>query len=170
MLLPRARPPVDFPNRPITLRVTIRKLQFPVVLVLIERDTAGKTRYAYSVPERGEQIVMITDPSEQTVSHFEGEKLIHSDRIDIKIGIPRMHEWTYAEIDTVQTTEKRLILGLLCTKVLLQDFISGAPQGECWIDFENGIVALDSNPNGWTWELTAVNSTQAKPRYIIHNE
>ena len=157
MLLPRARPPVDFPNRPFILRVTIRKLQIPVVFVLIERDTTGKTRYVYSLPERGEQIVLITDPSDQTVLHFEGEKLIHSDRIDNKIGIPKMHEWTYAEINAVQTTQQRLILGLLCTKVLLQDFISGAPQGECWIDFENGIVALDSNPNGWIWELTAVN-------------
>ena len=86
MLLPRAKPPVDFSNRPITLRVTVRKLQIPVVFILIERDIPGKTRYVDSVPERGEQIVMITDPSEQTVSHFEGEKLIASDLIDDLLG------------------------------------------------------------------------------------
>ena len=98
----------------------------------------------------------ITDPSEQTVSHFEGEKLISSDLIDDKLGIPRMHEWTYSEVEAVLATETRFIFALHCTQVLLRDPISGSPQGECWIDFEHGIVALDSNPNGWTWEVTEV--------------
>ena len=72
----------------------------------------------------------ITDPSEQTVSHFEGEKLISSDLIDDKLGIPRMHEWTYSEVEAVLATETRFIFALHCTQVLLRDPISGSPQGE----------------------------------------